>query len=113
MNPWRWVDPRIQDVRVANVRAYFRRRGWRLEQNPNPNLLRFEQPAQGKEPPLFQMVPSSEEFADFRQRMAELITTLSELEDRHPVAILEEILSEQTTASDNGPPRVGAATVRK
>ncbi|MBI1915201.1 MAG: hypothetical protein HYS12_10750 [Planctomycetes bacterium] len=113
MNPWRWVDPRIQNVRVANVQSYFARRGWSLQPNPNPNLLRFERLARGKGPPLFQMVPSSEEFADFRQRVAELITTLSELEDRHPVAVLEDILSEQTLAGDNGPPRVGTATSRK
>jgi hypothetical protein len=113
MNPWRWVDPRIQNVRIAKVQAYFVRCGWSLQPNPNPNLLRFELPAEGNGPLLFQMVPSSEEFADFRQRMAELITTLSELEDRHPVAVLEDILGEQPPTGDNGPRRAGAATVRK
>ena len=78
MNPWRWVDPRIQKVRVANVQSYFLRRGWSLQPNPNPNLLRFEQRARGNGPPLFQMIPASEKFADFRQGLAELITTLSE-----------------------------------
>ena len=38
------------------------------------------------------MVPASEEFADYRMRIAELITTLSEWEDRHPVEILNDIL---------------------
>jgi hypothetical protein len=113
MNPWRWVDPRIQKVRVTKLQAYFVRRGWRLQPNSNPNLLRFELPARGNGPLLFQMIPFSEECADFRQRVAELITTLSELEDRHPVAILEDILCEQPPAGDNGPQRVGAATVQE
>ena len=95
MNPWRWVDPRVEQVRVAGVRAYFLRRGWALQPSPNPNLLRFEEPATDNGRPLFQMVPASEEFADFRQRIAELITTLSEVEGRHPVTILEDMLREQ------------------
>jgi len=102
MNPWRWVDPRVQRVRAADLRAYFQQRGWRVEPNPNPNLLRFEQPAQGNEPPLFQVVPSSEELADFRQRVVELITTLSELEGRHPVAVLEDMLHDQVPAGGDG-----------
>ena len=113
MNPWRWVDPRIENVRVANVQAYFLHHGWRLEPNPNPNLLRFERSVRGNGLPLFQLVPSSETFGDFRQRVAELVTTLSELEDRHPVAILEDMLNEQLPADANGPPPVGTAGVRK
>jgi hypothetical protein len=92
MNPWRWVDPRVQRVRLADVQAYFRRRGWVLRSNPNPDLLRFEEPADGGRPPLFQVVPASEDFADYRQRIAELITTLSEIEDRHPVDVLDDML---------------------
>jgi hypothetical protein len=93
MNPWRWVDPRIEQVRVADLKAYFLRRGWRLEPNPNPELLRFEESAGGNGPPFFQMVPASEQTADYRQRITELVTTLSELENRHPVPVLAEILS--------------------
>jgi hypothetical protein len=92
MNPWRWVDPRVERVRLTDIQAYFRRRGWKLRPNPNPNLLRFEGPAGKNGPRLFQMVPASEQFADFRQGVAELITTLSELEDRHPVAVLEDMI---------------------
>ncbi len=93
MNPWRWVDPRIQEVRVADVEAFFVRRGWRLMPNPNGELLRFEHPSEGNGAAFFQMVPASEETADFRQRITELVTTLSELEECHPVQVLEDILS--------------------
>lgn len=92
MNPWRWVDPRIEAVRIADLRDYFASRGWKLVPNPNPNLLRFEAPAEGGGRSFFQMVPASEQFADFHQRIAELVTTLSEIEDRHPVALLNDIL---------------------
>jgi hypothetical protein len=43
--------------------------------------------------PFFQMVPASDKYDDFRLRITELITTLSELEDRHPVAVLEDMLA--------------------
>jgi hypothetical protein len=39
------------------------------------------------------VVPASEHVADYRQRVVELVTTLSELEKRHPVAVLDEILA--------------------
>ena len=92
MNPWRWVDPRVAQLQVADLRAYFRGRGWYLRPNPNANLLRFERPAANCEAALFLIAPASEQLADYRLRITELITTLSELEDRHPVAILEEML---------------------
>ncbi len=59
------------------------------------------------------MVPASEEFADYRMRIEELITTLSELEDRHPVEVLNDILrcgsdSEQGNGAES---REGAEAV--
>jgi hypothetical protein len=98
MNPWRWVDPRIDRVRLAHIRGYFLGRGWKSRPNPNAALLRFEKPGHGGQPPVFQVFPASEQAVDFRQRVMELVTTLSELEDRHPVAVLEEML---TTAEAN------------
>ncbi len=100
MNPWRWVDPRIETVSLADLRAYFARRGWKTVPSPNSGLLRFDAPAHDGVAPFFQMVPASEDFADFRQRVTELITTLSEIEDRHPVAVLTDILG--TAEAGNG-----------
>ncbi len=95
MNPWRWVDPRIEKVQLSQVQRYFFNRGWIRVANPNPNLVRFEETKNGKGPPLIQMVPASEQAADYRQRIMELITTLSELENRHPVEVLNEILEQE------------------
>src|SRR5436190_12226352 len=99
MNPWRWVDPRVEAVRVEDLQGYFRGRGWQLCPNPNANLLRFEGPLHEGGPSLIQVIPASEQFADFRQRVVELITTLSELENRHPVAILDDILAGRRRAA--------------
>jgi len=112
MNPWRWVDPRIEAVRLADLRAYFAGRGWKLVSHRNPNLLRFEAPVTGGGPSFFQMVPASEEFADFRQRLAELVTTLSEIEGRHPVSVLNDILQASDPGNGSQRPRKGE-TARK
>ena len=42
MNPWRWVDHRIEAVSVADLRAYLTGRGWKVAPNPNVHLERFE-----------------------------------------------------------------------
>jgi hypothetical protein len=110
MNPWRWVDPRIEAVRLADLRAYLAARGWSLVPSPNPDLLRFQAPCEGAGPCFFQVLPASEEFADFRQRVAELVTTLSEIEERHPVAVLDDILHADESANGSPRSRKGAAT---
>jgi hypothetical protein len=93
MNPWRWVDPRVAAVSLAAVRAYLGHQGWEERPAPGGSLLRFEKKAGRNVAPLVQMLPASEQLADFRQRVTELITTMSELEDRHPVAILDDMLN--------------------
>src|SRR5438045_841201 len=92
MNPWRWVDPRVRQVKIADLQAYLVQSGWVLRPNPNHQLLRFERLAEENCSPLFQMVPANDETQEYPQRVVELITTLSELEDRHPVAVLDDIL---------------------
>jgi hypothetical protein len=92
MNPWRWVDPRVKLVRVAELRAYLLGRGWKLTHAPNPRTLLFEGPASDGGEPFILAVPSSEDFTDYPRHIAELITTLSEIEDRHPVEVLNDLL---------------------
>jgi hypothetical protein len=55
-------------------------------------MLRFERGGGGNGAGLFQVFPASEQFPSYSTRIIELITTLSELEQRHPVAVLEDIL---------------------
>ena len=54
----------------------------------------YERDKNGK--PVFYMVPASDRFSDFAQSITYLITTLSEIEDRHPVDILNDILRHQS-----------------
>lgn len=91
MNLWRWVDPRVRSVRYSDLRAYLLSREWTPEADPKGTLVRFERPAPAARP-LYYMVPASDQADDFPQRVAELITTLSELEDRHPVEVLNDVL---------------------
>jgi hypothetical protein len=92
MNPWRWVDSRVRQVKVADLEAYLLGHGWVLHPNPNHDLLRFERPAEDNGDAVFQMVPAKDDPREYPQRIVELITTLSELEDRHPVKVLDDIL---------------------
>ncbi len=96
MNPWRWVDPRVRSVRLAGVRAYLVERGWETKPSTNPLFVRFEPPA-GKNngQSLFQVLPSSDRGNDFVQSITYFLTTMSELEDRHPVEVLDEVLRHQ------------------
>lgn len=94
MNPWRWLDPRIADVRLADVQSYLLSQGWQQCPDANPTALRYEHSAQGNGSRLFQLIPASEQYPDFPTRIAELITTLSEIEERHPVVVLNDILGQ-------------------
>jgi len=92
MNPWRWVDPRVDTVRLADLQAYFHHKGWTLKPNPNANLLRYEEPRVGRTRPFSYVIPSSDHFSDFHSSVVYMITSFSEMENRHPVELLDEIL---------------------
>jgi hypothetical protein len=98
VNPWRWVDPRVRAVRLADLRAYLLGRGWKLRPSPNPKTLLFERPGIDSANSLVQAIPSSEDFSDYSRHIAEFITVLSEIEDRHPVAVLEDMLQQRRPA---------------
>jgi hypothetical protein len=92
MNPWRWVDPRVNKVRLADLQAYLQHKGWTLKPNPNPKLLRYEEPRVGRRRPFSYVIPSSDQFIDFHGSVVDMITTFSEMEDRHPIDLLDDIL---------------------
>jgi len=96
MNPWRWVDPRVGEVRLDGVRRYLREHGWTEE--PAGPALRF---LHGEGGPSC-LLPASEGAGDFASSLIYLLTTLSELEDRHPDAVLEDVLRMQGAAQSAG-----------
>src|SRR5262249_11899348 len=93
MNLWRWVDPRVRDVRIEHVRRYLESRGWCESQSGAEGQLCFQSPGggNGADWPVC-VLPASEQAADDVLSLTYFLTTLSEWEDRHPVAVLEEML---------------------
>jgi hypothetical protein len=101
----RWVDPRVKRVRVADVQAYLQRRGWTPRPAPRPQQLAFEQAVGNPDERAAIYLPSSEQFADYPQRVLEVITELAEIEDRYAVDVLDDILAGQARAEPNGAAR--------
>src|SRR5207302_920942 len=102
MNMERRVDPRVQSVSVAGLRAYLEARGWSMKPFPRPHVLLFEGPSDDDGQPLQEWVPVSEQLHDYRDAVVKIITNLSVIEDRHPVDVLEDILG-QTRAEPSAP----------
>jgi hypothetical protein len=88
----RWVGPRICSVRVADVRSYLSGRGWKPKPYPRPELLVFEGPLADNGAPIVQVLPAEERFADYQQRLVELVTALAVIEDRPAADVLDDIL---------------------
>jgi hypothetical protein len=108
---WRWVDPRVEQVRLADLRAYLEGRGWKKKPYPRPQVVLFEEPVKEGGEPVVQLLPVSEQARDFRRSVIEAITSLSAVENRHPVEILNELLETAQPArpaSANGPGHDGA-----
>ncbi len=99
----RWVDPRVWSVRVGDLRAYLQRKGWTACPAPRPGQLAFEEPAGNPDGPVRLYVPESEQFADYPQRLLEVVTALAEIEGRYAaVEVLDDILQSRVSAEPNG-----------
>jgi hypothetical protein len=109
MNWERWVDPRVASVRVAGLCAYLASHGWVRKPFPRPKVFVYEGPADDEGEPIELWVPASEQFSDFWYQIVRVITTLCVLEDRHAVAVLDDILNQQTNGGDNGANRTDTA----
>ena len=105
-----WVDPRLDTVRVAHVRSYLLARGWEKRPYARPELLVFQGPSDDTGQPILQILPSSENLADYRQRLLELITALAVIENRTAPAILDDMLRDSAAANESA--RNGAGSVK-
>jgi hypothetical protein len=88
----RWIDPRLYSVRVADVQAYLRHKGWKLVQPDAPGELEFQEPGEPPDGPLYQWVPENEQGRDYPQRLYELLAAIAEVEDRYAGDVLSDIL---------------------
>ncbi len=91
-----WIDPRIASVRVEDVRGYMLTA--RLETSTLSKAKRtagFSGGMNDDGKPIIQILPSSEKLLDYEIRLEELIRSLSILEQRRTVEILDELLNDQ------------------
>ena len=101
----RWIDPRLNSIRVSQLRAYLLEKRWKEVPPDRPDVVVFEEPTASAEGPLYQWFPDPEDRRDYRQAVYELLAALGEIEDRYAGDILTDIL-ERTAAggqSANGP----------
>jgi hypothetical protein len=110
MNMDRWVDPRVDRVKVADLRSYLEAHGWTLKPFPRPQALKYEGPLDDNGQPIVLLAPATEKLLDYRRGVVDIITTLSVLEDRHPVAILNDILNQHAHGKGKGDNRANAAS---
>src|SRR5262245_41695997 len=86
------MDPRLSSLRLADIRAYLLRKGWR-EVEPDRPVVVFEEPTASEDGPLYQWVPDSEQRREYPQAMYELLAAVAEVEGRHAGAVLDEIFA--------------------
>lgn len=90
----RWIDPRLRQVRVANIVAYLRSKGWKSVPPDSPHDLVFQEPILAPDGPLYQWVPVTEQRRDYLARIYELLAALGEIEDRYAGDVLADILQQ-------------------
>jgi hypothetical protein len=102
-NPW--IDPRVQQVRAANLHAYLLRRGWKLKPSRRPQVLLFEEPPGPGGKRIVQSVPAKDGGSGYLDCIVRVITNLAALEDRLAVEVLNDILEQPAVdlVSANGP----------
>lgn len=88
----RWMDPRLRQVRVANIVAYLRSKGWKPMPPDSPHEFVFQEPDLAPDGPLYQWVPVTEQRRDYLARIYELLAALGEIEDRYAGDVLTDIL---------------------
>ncbi len=100
----RWLDPRLAEVRVADIRAYLLSKGWKPVPPDRTGVLAFEEPVVDEDGPLYQWIPENEQSRDYPAHVYELLAVLAEIEDRSAVKVLTDLLGQRHGDSQNGIP---------
>jgi hypothetical protein len=110
----RWVDPRLYQVRVADIRDYLVHKGWKQVSPDRPHVLVFQEPVLVDGRQLYQFVPDTEQRRDYAARIYELLAAVAEVEGRYAGDVLSDILHQASagTVPANGPnvPRTAEPT---
>jgi hypothetical protein len=106
----RWIDPRVRTLRLADVLAYLRQRGWTQVPSDREGFLVFQEPpGTGPEGGVFyQFVPDSEKYDIYPRLMFDLLTGVAEAEDRQAVVVIDDILRLAASSQPNGPAQTRA-----
>jgi hypothetical protein len=112
----RWIDQRYRRLRLVDLTAYLKARGWKQLPSDREHFLIFAEPSgemvDGR--PLCQFVPDSEAYDDYPARVFELLTGVAEVEDRPAAEVIDAILRLASPGDPNGaptgPPRTAEAT---
>lgn len=82
------VSPLIDTLSPRQVAAYLRRRGWRPQDYPNPDLLVFLAPREGS---LSLVVPARQEFADYPSKLRDCVKVLALFNGTDPQTVVHHI----------------------
>lgn len=87
----RWIDPRVTQVGIYQLRGYLSRTGWReVEKLANGALARFENSTHVD---VSLLVPNRMDGGVLLQRLIDLFADLSRCEDRWAGEILNDVLA--------------------
>lgn len=78
---------------VKSIQAYLEAKGWELCNHPNINIFLYRGPLADDGEPILQILPRSEQYADFPLRFDELVTALSIIEGRPRENIMHGIIA--------------------
>src|ERR1700730_16850896 len=90
----RWVDPRVRQVKAAQLQAYLIARGWQPKPSPRSQVMLFEEPSGHEGEPVLQTVPAHDGVSDCTDAIVRAITNLAVVEDRSAVNVLNDILKQ-------------------
>ena len=83
----------LQEIDINDVLAYLRTNSWRQIEYSNTRLTVFEGPKDDNGKPIILTLPTSNEFIDARERVADAINLLAASERTSPYSIIQKIRS--------------------
>jgi hypothetical protein len=101
----RWIDPRLPTLRLGDVVAYLRHRGWTPVPPDREGFLVFREPPgiDSDSAPFYQFVPDSEGYDIYPRLLFELLTGVAEVENRPASEVIDDILRLAASSQSNGP----------
>lgn len=84
----------IPEIPILNIIRYLELQGWHRRLNfPNEKLIVFDGPLDMNREEIQAVIPANESFKDYRDRVAGLIYSLSEIEERPVELILKDMIN--------------------